>query len=114
MMISCHNKTGTPLIVGPRVGEYCAVLDKPNSPVTPLYPQGAKVSSPTELARIADALQPGEWVWAGPVAPAGPVLIYVDLSRQRATVYRILVTQSSVGGRTGQHVTILDSVVPQV
>jgi L,D-transpeptidase catalytic domain len=54
----------------------------------PLYAQGAKVSSPAELARIADALQPGEWVWAGPVAPAGPVLIYVDLSRQRATVYR--------------------------
>jgi hypothetical protein len=54
----------------------------------PLYAQGAKVSSPAELARIADALQPGEWVWAASVAPTGPILIYVDLSRQRATVYR--------------------------
>ena len=48
----------------------------------PLYSQGAKVSSPAELARIADALKPGEWVWAPEVAPTGPVLIYVDLSRQ--------------------------------
>jgi hypothetical protein len=53
-----------------------------------LYAQGAKVSSPAELARIADELKPGEWVWAPNVAPAGPLLIYVDLSRQRATVYR--------------------------
>jgi hypothetical protein len=54
----------------------------------PLYAQGAKVSSPAELARLADQLKPGEWVWAPSVAPTGPVLIYVDLSRQRATVYR--------------------------
>jgi hypothetical protein len=53
-----------------------------------LHPQGARVSSPAELARIADQLKPGEWVWAPSVAPAGPLLIYVDLSRQRATVYR--------------------------
>ena len=30
----------------------------------PMYAQGAKVSSLAELARLADALQPGEWVWA--------------------------------------------------
>ena len=53
-----------------------------------LYAQGAKVSSPAELARSADAMKPGEWVWARSVAPAGPVLIYVELSRQRVTVYR--------------------------
>jgi len=53
-----------------------------------LCPQGSKVSSPVELARAADNLKPGEWVWASDVAPEGPVLIYVDLSRQRATVYR--------------------------
>jgi hypothetical protein len=53
-----------------------------------LHAQGAKVSSPAELARIADELKPGEWVWAPSVAPSGPLLIYVDLSRQRATVYR--------------------------
>jgi hypothetical protein len=54
----------------------------------PLLAQGAKVSSPTELARLADQLKPGEWVWAPEVAPTGPILIYVDLSTQRATVYR--------------------------
>jgi hypothetical protein len=41
----------------------------------PLYAQGSKVSSPAELARAADALQPGEWVWAPSVAPTGPILI---------------------------------------
>lgn len=50
--------------------------------------QGAKTSSPAELARLADQLKPGEWVWAPQIAPAGPLLVYVDLSRQRATVYR--------------------------
>jgi len=33
-------------------------------------------------------LKPGEWVWAPNVAPHGQVLVYVDLSRQLATVYR--------------------------
>ena len=37
---------------------------------------------------MADHLKPGEWVWAPAVAPAGPVQIYVDLSRQLATIYR--------------------------
>ncbi|NQE60587.1 L,D-transpeptidase [Caulobacter sp. RHG1] len=50
--------------------------------------QGAKTSSPAELARLADQLKPGEWVWAPQIAVAGPLLVYVDLSRQRATVYR--------------------------
>ncbi|MGH6909987.1 MAG: L,D-transpeptidase family protein, partial [Phenylobacterium sp.] len=50
--------------------------------------QGSKVSSPPEFARAADQLKPGQWVWAGNVAPAGPILVYVDLSRQLATVYR--------------------------
>ena len=53
-----------------------------------LCAQGAKVSSPVELARLADQLRPGEWVLAPNVAPEGPILIYVDLSHQRATVYR--------------------------
>ena len=52
------------------------------------HAQGATVSSPPELARVANGLKPGEWVWAASIAPAGPILIYVDLSRQRATVYR--------------------------
>lgn len=50
--------------------------------------QGSTASSPTEFARQADRLKPGEWVWAPAVARAGPVLVYVDLSRQIATVYR--------------------------
>jgi hypothetical protein len=55
---------------------------------TAAHAQGALASSPPELARMADQLKPGEWVWAPQVAPAGPLLVYVDLSRQHATVYR--------------------------
>lgn len=50
--------------------------------------QGSKVSSPLELARQADKLAPGQWVWAPRIAPQGPVLVFVDLSKQLATVYR--------------------------
>ena len=50
--------------------------------------QGATVTSPVELARQAAALKPGQWVWAPQIAPAGPVLVYVDLSTQTADVYR--------------------------
>ncbi|MBH0114537.1 L,D-transpeptidase [Novosphingobium sp. YJ-S2-02] len=55
---------------------------------SPALAQGAKVSSAPELARAIDKLKPGEWVWAPEVAPEGPVLVYVDLSRQIAMVYR--------------------------
>ena len=54
----------------------------------PVFAQGAKVSSAPELARRAETLAPGGWVWAPSVSPRGPVLVYVDLSRQLATVYR--------------------------
>lgn len=54
----------------------------------PVLAQGAKVSSPVELARRAETLKPGQWVWAPKIAPAGPMLVYVDLSRQLATIYR--------------------------
>ncbi|WP_225206504.1 L,D-transpeptidase [Novosphingobium huizhouense] len=50
--------------------------------------QGRQTSSPVEFARQAEALSPGEWVWAENIAPAGPVLVYVDVARQIATVYR--------------------------
>jgi len=49
---------------------------------------GSKVSSPLQLARQAEQLKPGEWVWAPKIARSGPVLVYVDLDRQLATVYR--------------------------
>lgn len=52
------------------------------------HAQGSKVSSAPELARQIDALKPGQWVWAPAIAPGGPVMIYVDLSKQIALVYR--------------------------
>jgi hypothetical protein len=55
---------------------------------TSAFAQGARVSSPVELARRAELLKPGQWVWAPAIAPAGPLLVYVDLSRQLATIYR--------------------------
>ena len=54
----------------------------------PALASGSKVSSPLALAKQAEKLKPGEWVWAGKIAPTGPILVYVDLGRQRATVYR--------------------------
>jgi len=53
-----------------------------------LAAQGAPKSAQLELARQADKLKAGEWVWKPEIAPSGPVLVYVDLGRQRATVYR--------------------------
>jgi hypothetical protein len=55
---------------------------------SPALASGSKVSSPLQLARQAERLKPGEWVWAPRIARTGPVLIYVDLDRQLATVYR--------------------------
>src|SRR4051812_37959229 len=54
----------------------------------PAGAQGAKTSAQLQLAKEAEALKPGEWVWAPQIARDGPVLVYVDLGRQRATVYR--------------------------
>ncbi|WP_223276093.1 L,D-transpeptidase family protein [Sphingomonas daechungensis] len=55
---------------------------------SPAFAQGSTVTSPIELARLAQDLKPGQWVWAPEVAPDGPVLVYVDLAAQIATVYR--------------------------
>ena len=52
------------------------------------FAQGATASSPVELARQAENLKAGQWVWAPQIAPNGPVLVYVDLSDQTASVYR--------------------------
>ncbi|OON60775.1 L,D-transpeptidase [Massilia sp. KIM] len=54
----------------------------------PAAAQGAKTSSAVELARQAERLKPGQWLWAPQIAPRGPMLVFVDLSTQRATVYR--------------------------
>lgn len=56
--------------------------------LSPALAQGSKVSSAVELARQADKLKPGDWVWAPEIAPKGPVMVYVDLAAQIATVYR--------------------------
>lgn len=56
--------------------------------VQPAMASGAKVSSQYQLARKAGQLRPGDWVWAESLAPRGPVLVYVDLDWQQATVYR--------------------------
>lgn len=54
----------------------------------PAAASGTRVSSQYQLARKTANLKPGEWVWAESLAPRGPVLVYVDLDRQVATVYR--------------------------
>jgi len=54
----------------------------------PALAQGAKESAQLELAKKADALKPGEWLLYPEIARNGPVLVYVDLGRQNATVYR--------------------------
>lgn len=65
-----------------------AVLLAAASAPSPAIGQGAVASSAPELARAAGKLKPGEWIWAPSIALSGPVLVYVDLSRQLATVYR--------------------------
>src|SRR6185295_3160171 len=57
-------------------------------PSAVLFAQGAPTSAQLQLAKQAEQLKPGQWVWAPQIAPKGPVLVYVDLGRQRATVYR--------------------------
>ena len=54
----------------------------------PALAQGSAKSASLELAKKADALKPGEWLLYPEIAPDGPTLVYVDLARQRATVYR--------------------------
>lgn len=70
-------------------------------PASPALAQGALKSAPLKLAKTPEKLKPGEWVWEERVARSGPILVYVDLARQRATVYRngvrIAVTTISSG-----------------
>ena len=58
------------------------------SAAAPAFAQGAKTSAELEFAKQADKLKPGQWVWKAEIARDGPVLVYVDLTRQIATVYR--------------------------
>lgn len=54
----------------------------------PLAAQGAAKSAELKLAKQAEHLKPGQWLLYPEIAPAGPVLVYVDLGTQRATIYR--------------------------
>jgi lipoprotein-anchoring transpeptidase ErfK/SrfK len=65
-----------------------AILCVFGAAASPALAQGAPKSAQLALARQADQLKPGQWVWAPEIAPGGPVLVYVDLGRQLATVYR--------------------------
>jgi L,D-transpeptidase catalytic domain len=60
---------------------------------------GAKTSQPAGTDPAA--LKPGEFVWEGEAAPAGPIVVVVSLAEQRAYVYRngirIGVTTTSTG-----------------
>ena len=57
-------------------------------PLSGASAQGAAQSAPVELIGQPEKLKAGQWVWAPQLAPAGPLLVYVDLTRQIATVYR--------------------------
>lgn len=76
-------------------------------PAQMAWAQGAKASSPPEFARAIDELKPGQWVWAPEVAPEGPVLLIVDLSRQIALVYRngIRIAATTVSTGKAGHAT---------
>jgi hypothetical protein len=52
----------------------------------PALAQGAKVASSYE-ARVL-ALKPGEFIWDGEIAPQGPIMVIINLTTQRAFVYR--------------------------
>ena len=65
----------------------CAVLALA-IPLSPAFAQGAPKSAQLELAKQAEKLKPGQWIWKPEIAPEGPILVYVDLTRQLATVYR--------------------------
>src|SRR3954447_22062345 len=54
----------------------------------PVLAQGAAQSAELTLAKQAEQLKPGQWVWAPKIAPAGPILLYFDPGRLFATVYR--------------------------
>ena len=54
----------------------------------PVMAQGSAKSASLELAKKAEHLKPGEWLLYPEIAPDGPTLVYVDIGRQRATIYR--------------------------
>jgi hypothetical protein len=53
----------------------------------PANAQQVDISSGS-IARTVAGLRPGQYVWAPEVAPAGPMLLLVNLSTQRAVLFR--------------------------
>jgi len=73
------------------------------SSLTPAAAQRVGIGHGSITAAVA-RLKPGEYVWAPQVAPAGPVLVVVNLATQRAVVFRngVPVAASTVStGRPG-------------
>jgi L,D-transpeptidase-like protein len=79
---------GNPL--GARMSRFLAVCAAAAAvvPLSALVAQGAPKSAELALAKVADRLKAGQWVWKPEIARKGPILVYVDLGRQLATVYR--------------------------
>lgn len=70
------------------LGAISAAVLAATLPVSGAIAQGSPSSAPAALLDQPASLRPGQWVWAPELAPAGPLLVYVDLTRQLATVYR--------------------------
>jgi hypothetical protein len=69
-----------------------------------LFPMLAIAQSPAggqSVVGAAQALRPGEYLWAPEIAPHGPLLLIVSIATQRATLYRngipIAITTVSTG-----------------
>lgn len=54
----------------------------------PSAPPAVPVPNGESVIGAAEALKPGDYLWAPEVAPQGPVLLIVSLASQRATLYR--------------------------
>ena len=67
------------------LGTGCALV---LAAASPALAEGFEVRSALALAAKAEQLKPGDWAWAPRIAPRGPVLVYVELDRQLASVYR--------------------------
>jgi hypothetical protein len=53
-----------------------------------IAPIGQRTLTSGSVVAAAEALKPGEFLWAPEVAPEGPVLLIVSLKTQRAIIYR--------------------------
>ena len=71
-----------------RLGVVAGALVAGIAAASPAFAQGAPKSAQLQLASQSENLKPGEWLLYPNIAPTGPVLVYVDLGRQRATIYR--------------------------